>query len=304
MDISITVDDKKCIKCGRCITVCPADIFLRADPSGKIIRKEDFKAAGDVSGYPIAVYKPQRCIACGHCVDVCPTSSVIHSVFPPERVHKIDYSRMPSPESVMMLMKARRSNRSFTAEPVPGDMVDKILESAYLAPTAENKQQLRFIMVTSPEKIMAMRNFVLDVFGSKVRIIDSPLLRPVMKIFFGGLYKYVKVYYRMKRLHDAGRDMILRGATAVLFVAAPEERFESENANLAIENASLMAASLGLGQIYTGFLCTAIRMDEKKFGRLLGLPEGMKIYGGLGFGMSSVRFLNYADRKDLDAKRI
>lgn len=69
----------------------------------------------------------------------------------------------------------------------------------------------------------------------------------------------------MRREYAGGNDRILRGATAVLLIHAPKEsRFGAEDANLAYQNASLMAEALGVSQIYMGFVLTAVRQDRKR----------------------------------------
>lgn len=78
------------------------------------------------------------------------------------------------------------------------------------------------------------------------------------------VYKYVPVFNRLKEEHKAGKDPILRKATALLLIHTPKSnRFGSEDANLAYQNASLMAQSLGVSQIYMGFVLTAIRQEGK-----------------------------------------
>lgn len=65
---------------------------------------------------------------------------------------------------------------------------------------------------------------------------------------------------------------ILRRATALLIIHTPaSNRFGCEDANLAYQNASLMAESLGVSQIYMGFVLTAARMGRKNaFARIAG----------------------------------
>jgi nitroreductase len=51
---------------------------------------------------------------------------------------------------VFEAIKARRSVRSYATEPVPDEILWKLLESARLAPSAMNYQPWRFIVVRSP----------------------------------------------------------------------------------------------------------------------------------------------------------
>ena len=130
--MTLNIDQESCIKCGKCVRVCPSDIFTQ-----------------ERAGETIGLVRVESCIVCGHCVDVCPTGSVSHSEFPPEKTHTIDYSQMPTPEQVMLLIKSRRSNRTLTSRPVPKEMLDKIVEAAHSAPTATNSQSLSFTAVTA-----------------------------------------------------------------------------------------------------------------------------------------------------------
>jgi len=52
---------------------------------------------------------------------------------------------------VFEAIKARRSVRSYTPEPVPDETLRRLLEAARLAPSAMNYQPWRFIVVRSQE---------------------------------------------------------------------------------------------------------------------------------------------------------
>ena len=49
-------------------------------------------------------------------------------------------------------IKKRYSCRSYIDQPIEPDALDRIIESARLAPSAKNMQEWRFIFVTDPEK--------------------------------------------------------------------------------------------------------------------------------------------------------
>jgi len=253
---TIRVDGSSCIRCGRCVKVCPSQIFVQ-----------------EKAGGPVALSKPENCIVCGHCVAACPTGSVAHAEFPPAKVHPVDYAAMPTPAQVELLMAARRSNRALSQRPVPQEMLDRIVAAADLAPTATNARQLGYTLVTDPVLLRRMSEYTLGVFGKLADRLSHPLVRPWLSRLLPDVYRYVPVFRKMRREYAGGNDRILRGATAVLLIHAPKEsRFGTEDANLAYQNASLMAEVLGVSQIYMGFVLTAVRQDRKKgLCRMLGL---------------------------------
>lgn len=285
--LSLSVDQSTCIKCGKCVRVCPVNIFVQESKNSAVT--------------PEAI---DHCISCGHCVAVCPTKSVIHSVFPEEKVHPIDYSQMPTPEQVMLLCKARRSNRAFSTKPVPKEYHDQILEAAHRAPTASNIQQVSFLLVTDPGKIKQMSEFTLDIFTKVIKKLENPLLRPILKKVMPDAYKYVPTFKALKEQYSQGNDMIMRGASSVLIVYTPKRnRFGLIDSNLAYQNASLMAESLGVSQFYMGFVYSATKQSGgDKLAKLLGLDG--TIHAAMAMGMPSFRFPNYIDKKDINLKEL
>ena len=129
----IKVDTDKCKRCGRCVRVCPASVY-RLDK-------------GEV---PV-VEKPKNCIQCGHCVDVCEADALQHDSFPPEHIHRIRTELIPSPESLMELMKSRCSNRTITEQPIPAealaDIIEYLLSEGYeIVPVSELLLQGEYVI--------------------------------------------------------------------------------------------------------------------------------------------------------------
>jgi len=52
---------------------------------------------------------------------------------------------------ILEVLTSRKSIRRYKPDPIPEEMLDKILESARWAPTGENYQPWRFIVVRDPE---------------------------------------------------------------------------------------------------------------------------------------------------------
>ena len=66
--MTITVDEDKCIGCGKCVEVCPFNLRI----------VEEGKSSVD----------PKLCLGCGRCVDVCPNGAISFDVQDPEVIDK------------------------------------------------------------------------------------------------------------------------------------------------------------------------------------------------------------------------
>lgn len=282
MAIVLDVDKELCIKCGKCVKVCPSAIFIQ-DENSKDVKTQFVES----------------CIVCGHCVAVCPEDAVRHSEFPAEKVHRIDYSQLPTPQQMMLLCKARRSNRAFSSKQIPVDSLNMILEAAHRAPTGSNAQNVKFLVITNTEKLQQITKLTIDIFGGVLKKLKSPLIKPFVKFIMPDALRYIPVFERLQRNYLNGKDGILRKATAVIFIYTPKGmRMGSMDANLAYQNGSLMAESLGISQFYTGFVLNAAKMKKGKLEELFGV-EG-EIHAGMALGMPAFRFPNYIDRKEID----
>ena len=225
MNVQINIDTASCIRCGKCVKVCPAWIMTQAKP-----------------GDPIGLRNIDSCIVCGHCAAVCPTGSVRHSSFPPDKIHPIDRNGLPSPEQVLLLCKARRSNRALSDRPVPQEAIDRILEAAHRAPTASNRQEVSFTVITDPAILDKIIRFTLDTFAGIARKLENPLVKPILKRLRPEFYNYLPAFKRLIAEYDKGNDLILREAKTLLLIHTPyANRFGAADANLAYQNGSLMA---------------------------------------------------------------
>ena len=281
-NVSLRIDATRCVHCGKCAWVCPSEILRQ-----------------EVKGGGIQVHHPEECIACGHCVAVCAAEAIQHSSFPAGSTHPIDYDHLPSPAQLLALMQARRSNRALTNRPVPHEALARIVEAATLAPTATNARLLSFTVVTDPQKLRAVADFTIQVFDRLANLLLNPVVKCLVKPFQPELYeKYAPMFVSLKEAYAKGEDPILRKATALLVIHSPKSnRFGAEEANLAYQNASLMAESMGISQIYMGFVLTAIRQAKKgAFARLLGIDG--EVFALMGLGMPAFRYPRAVDHQE------
>lgn len=278
MESLLEIDSGACIKCLNCVKVCPQEVFA-------------------VSGKIPVVESPDRCIACGQCVAVCPTDAVGHTAFPESKVHKADDRLRPTPEQVMELIRTRRSNRVMTGEEVPEEYLQQILEVAHRAPTAENSQQVEFTLITGKENIRKISSFTIETFSKVRNLLANPVVKPLLQPFMRDTFKLVPFFDKLKRDFQQGKDGILRNASAVIIISVgKKDRFACEDANLAYQNASLMAEALGVAHFYTGFVLAAEKIT-RKLNKGFGING--RIYAAMALGKPAVKYNKYIDRKEI-----
>lgn len=263
MQIRINADT--CIKCGNCAAVCPALIFRQKEPKT-----------------PIDIARPEACIKCGHCVDVCPTNSIKHEFFPSETLHDIDYSNMPSPQQLMNLIHSRRSNRTFLNKEIPAEHIDMMREAALYAPSAANNRMLEMNVICDSARIDEVIRFTIETLEAKTDVLGP---------------KYVPIIRSARRAYENGFDPILRNAPYVM-VFSSDYNFGTADCNLAYQNASLMAQSLGISQVYLGFAYTASQLaDPERVKEVFGVRQ--KVQALMAFGLPRLRYKRYAERREL-----
>jgi nitroreductase len=185
---------------------------------------------------------------------------------------------------VQEAIRQRRSIRSFRDEPVPREIIDEILESARLAPSASNRQPWRFLAVTDPEERAKLRRICWD-----QAFIEQA---PVVFVCCADLIAYSQPS-RLKR----SREFIDYGVTETLSgrFADPELRAALlnmpdpdlgifvapavANTYIAIEHMVLTATALGLGSCWVGALG-----GEGEINALFNLPKTLIVVAVLPVG--------------------
>jgi nitroreductase/NAD-dependent dihydropyrimidine dehydrogenase PreA subunit len=286
----IAIDSSRCRKDGLCATVCPARIFTQREKA----------TVPEVAG-------KERCIACGHCLAICRSAAISHSAFPPGSISPIDLEKMPSPEQVMELLRARRSIRAFREEPLEKEAIETIIEGARLAPSAHNSQSTRFFVVLDQAVLSQVSALTIEYLRFEVRRLNSFSFRMLgsvvnKKLVEWGRQEIPSLEWTIRRF-EAGEDPILHHAPALLvFHARRGVGLADVNAHLALQNASLLASSMGVGHFYTGWVMAACRAPmsqewRKRIPSLLGIPPENRLHGALALGYPVPEFKNWIDKK-------
>jgi nitroreductase len=249
----------------------------------------------------------ERCIACGHCVAICPQGAISHSEFPATTIRAIQFEQMPTKEQVMMLLKTRRSIRAFRDKPLAKDTLERIIDGARFAPSGHNSQSTEFLIVRDRAVLNQVSATVIEYLKFEIKRFSNPLFRTLAlladrDLAESGLHE-IPGFKRMVQMFKSGADPILNGAPVLLaFHARRTDGFADVNAQLALQNASLVAHALGIGHFYTGWVLSPCRAPmartwNRRMPSLLGIPPDNNLYGALALGYPIPKFKNMIERK-------
>lgn len=217
----VEIDEALCIGCGHCADDCVAQNILI----------EDEKA-----------YIKKVCFCCGHCVAICPAAAVSIPAYDMEDVEDLASSTSAlDAQTLLRAIKSRRSIRNYKPASVEAEKINAILEAGRYTATAKNTQGCRFVIVQ--QELGELKNHVWTGISD---LLALPLAEKP---------RWVKLYKMFwKSWQAGGEDFLFRNAPAVVFIATDR----ADDAGLAAQNMELMAASLGLGVLYNGYLCRAV----------------------------------------------
>jgi len=184
-------------------------------------------------------------------------------------------------DATMKVIQDRRSIREFTEEAVSPQDLDMILEAARQAPSGENAQPWRFIIVKDPEtrkKLGALAG------GGSGRRFTSEFVTKKMQERFSSLEDEAKKKAAFEKLTSGQVSAFLATAPVSIVVCGKKDVWDMPyDTSAAIENILLMVTALGLGACWVIAPCIDIR-DEERIKALLGMPEGFKAVSILSVG--------------------
>jgi nitroreductase len=249
----------------------------------------------------------ERCISCGHCVAICPSGAVAHSAFPPGTVSPIQFDKMPTREQVTELLRTRRSIRAFQDKPLAREVIEEIIDGARSAPSAHNAQSTQYLVLLDGAVLRQVSAVTIEYLGFEIGRLSNPFFKTLVSLVDRELLErgleWIPGFERIIRRFEAGEDPILHDAPALLvFHARRTAGFGDMDANLALQNASLLAHSLGVAHFVTGYVLAACRAPmsrawNRRIPDLIGIPAENEVHGALALGYPVPTFKNWIERK-------
>jgi len=177
-------------------------------------------------------------------------------------------------DATMKVIQDRRSIREYTDEAVSRQDLDMILEAARQAPSGENAQPWRFIIVHDPD---ARKKMGAIAGGGSGRRFTSEFVTQKMQERFASLQDEAKKRAAFEKLTSGQVSAFLADAPVSIAVCGKKDVWDLPfDTGAAIENMLLMVTALGLGACWVIAPCIDIR-DEERLKALLGVPEGFKV---------------------------
>jgi nitroreductase len=176
-------------------------------------------------------------------------------------------------EATMKVIQDRRSIREWTDEPVSEEDLAMILEAGRQAPSGENAQPWRFVVIRDPEmrrKLGALAG------GGSGRRFTAEFVTNQMQERFANLQDEAKKKAAFEKLTSGQVSAFLANAPVNILVCGKKEVWDTPyDTSAAIENMLLMITALGLGACWVIAPCIDIR-DEERLKDLLGIPPEIK----------------------------
>jgi nitroreductase/NAD-dependent dihydropyrimidine dehydrogenase PreA subunit len=282
------VNIDKCKGCGQCVKVCPAFVFELREKKSEVIYGE-------------------KCFACGHCWAVCPEEAVFQQEVATSASLKTGPEPPVSADTLQSLIRERRSTRLFNDEPVSKEHLLKIIEAGRYAPTASNRQDVNYIVLSNQEKVSELRSLVESFMEKTFKLMENRPMKLFYKMKFGhlpvdSLRSYAINYQFLKDRKEKNAYFPLPFGSAVIITTA--QSFDSMapfNCSVALYACSLMAHSLGLGSCFLGFVQIGANRD-KKIRHWLEMPKEHQSYGAMVVGHPDVKYRRLIERKTPNIK--
>ena len=179
------------------------------------------------------------------------------------------------------IIETTRAMRRLKPDPVPDELIRKILQAGQCAANGGNTQRWRFLVIKDASIKKKVQIWYKRAFDEVIgpRYLTSAPPPGVTKERY--LRQHAAVEYLTEHFHEAPVWIV-----ACLEEATPSTRFSGASIYPAVQNMLLAARALGLGATLT----TRHLLYEKEAEAALGLPPGVHSYAILPIGYPMGRF--------------
>jgi nitroreductase len=182
---------------------------------------------------------------------------------------------MTGSTDVFEIMQTTRAMRRLKPDPVPDELIVKILEAGACAANGGNTQRWRFLVVKDPAIKKAVQVFYKRAFDKVVGPRYATSAPPPGVTAERYARQHAAVEYLTEHYHEAPVWIV-----ACIEDKAPPSRAAGASIYPAVQNMLLAARALGLGSTLT----TRHLLFEKEAEAALGLPDGVHSYAILPIG--------------------
>jgi ferredoxin len=272
MDNSISIDQQTCKVCGLCSEVCPNKILLK-NPLGAFTFRQD---------------RLSFCMKCGQCMAICPTKSI--------SIEGLSYSRdfFEIPEGAPVevpffnMIISRRAIRNFKDQPVPKELLDKVVQAITFAPPGFTPIKTEIVVIQDTEIIRKALPYMIKVYDDLVRAMGNPIARlfvrrKVGKEKFHTIKNHVVplMKNRLPELKRGEEDTLTRHAPAmILFHASKAADNYEADAYVALTYGFLAAHALGLGGSAMDIIPPAIQ-HSPELREMFSIPDGNQVVASM-----------------------
>ena len=264
-----TVDEEKCIGCGRCVNVCSGMVLSLGENGTPTMA--DFERFGW-----------RGCWRCQHCLAVCPTGAI--SIFGKDPADSLPPAPPNMGEAMERLVANRRSCRRYRDENVDPRIIDTILEALQNAPTGGNTRAIEYTVIDDKDRMRQIRDVAYADMEQAAR-------NSIYTSSFNAFY-----YGKMKQSEETVRkgDLLFCGAPH-LFVAhakatGPWAADYAINCTIATTYFELLANAHGLGTVIMSYPADVLCELSPAARQMLDIPEDHFTKLLVGFGYPEIHY--------------
>lgn len=269
-----TIYEDKCIQCRLCFIECPSK-------TGE---------AGDMRSNR----NSEKCDGCLHCYAICPEHAIVikgNTENYGNEVREIVY------EELLSFLRQRRSVRRYKPNPVPGEIIDQLIESAKFIPSGGNEQELSITIINNEKLRVSLESEIVHYYDRIVKLLKIPLIRFLMKFLNDPKVKatakdrdfFVKIEDIYNRLKNGGRDIFYDAPVVMIFHAGRLLPTANEDSLLAAYHVMLSAHSHNLGTCFVSLSQQAITAS-KKIKKMIQIPPDDFIFAVIILGFPAVKY--------------